>query len=162
MVWGISRDVVEDVYEVQVGDLEDNFDKPSHEVFGEIVKRWHDGDVTVPLPGGESLQDVFDRYLPAVDGIVSRYLADGSAETVYLVSHGAVIRLVAAKLAGISSEFAVANFLENTGSIELELVDGGWECRRWGSRVAPFVHDDGSINEADIASSVDDADDPMG
>lgn len=152
LVWGIDRDVLDGVYEVQVGDLEDRFDRRSHETFGEVVKRWHAGELTAQLPGGESLQDVYDRFLPAIDEVVRRYLSDGVDRDVYLVSHGAVIRLVAAKLAGIDSEFALANFLENTQSIELEYLDGGWECRRWGTRVAPFEH----------AGQADPATDPMG
>ncbi|GAB16846.1 putative 2,3-bisphosphoglycerate-dependent phosphoglycerate mutase [Gordonia effusa NBRC 100432] len=153
MVWGIEPQPLDGVYEVQVGDLEDNFDRASHDVFGEVVKRWHDGDLTAELPGGESLQDVYDRYLPAIDDVVARYLSDDADRDVYVVSHGAAIRLVAAKLAGIDSEFALANHLENTQSIELEYADGTWACRRWGTRVAPFAH------EANEGS--DDAD-PMG
>lgn len=140
-IWGIERDVLDGVQEVQVGELEDRFDRRSHETFGEVVKRWHDGELTAALPGGESLQDVYDRYLPAVDRLARRYFADDVERDVYLVSHGAVIRLVAAKLAGIDAEFAVSNFLENTQSIELEYRAGEWECHRWGTRVAPFEHD---------------------
>ncbi|MFW0789780.1 histidine phosphatase family protein [Gordonia sp. CPCC 205333] len=151
MVWEIEPQVLDGVYEVQVGDLEDNFDRASHEVFGEIVKRWHDGDLAAELPGGESLQNVYDRYLPAIDDVVTNYLSDAVDRDVYLVSHGAAIRLVAAKLAGIDSEFALANHLENTQSIELEYLDQSWVCRRWGTRVAPFAHEtEGNSDDADL------------
>lgn len=139
-IWGIDRQLLDGVYEVQVGDLEDNFDRASHEVFGATVKRWMEGEPDVELPGGESLQDLYDRYLPAIDGVAQRYLADGVQRDVYLVSHGAAIRLAAAKLAGIDAEFALANHLENTQSIELEYHSGTWICHRWGSRIAPFAH----------------------
>ncbi|NMO04363.1 histidine phosphatase family protein [Gordonia sp. TBRC 11910] len=138
MVWGIDRGLVDGVFEVQAGDLEDNFDRASHEVFAGTVKRWLDGEIDVAVPGGESLREVYDRYLAAIDGVAQQYFTDGADRDVYLVSHGAAIRLAAAKLAGIDADFAMRNHLENTQSIELEYAEGAWICRRWGTRVAPF------------------------
>ncbi|GAC70949.1 histidine phosphatase family protein [Gordonia soli] len=137
-VWGVEAGTVDGVHEVQVGDLEDRWDSDAHEVFRTVVDRWYGGEPDVEIPGGESLSQVRSRFLPVIDGLVRDHLSADDPPDVYLVSHGAAIRLVAAHLAGIDGEFAAATHLNNLGSIELDLVDGRWECRRWGAVFAPF------------------------
>ena len=137
-VWGADADIVPGVHEVQAGELEDRTDDEAHSVFREIIDRWYSGDPDAPIPGGESLTMVFERYLPAVTDLAQRYLSGPDARDVYLVSHGAAIRLVAAHLAGIDGRFAAATHLPNTGSVELEYTDGLWVPHRWGATRAPF------------------------
>ena len=106
------------------------------------MQRWHHGETAVPIPGGESLDDVVARYVPAIDDIVSRYLVGPDGRDVYVVSHGAAIRLVAARLAQLEPEFAARNYLLNTGSVELRVHPGAeqpWTAHRWGEHVAPFT-----------------------
>jgi probable phosphoglycerate mutase len=55
-----------------------------------------------------------------------------------VVSHGAVIRLVSAYLAGVPGDFAAHRQLENASAIELMPTDTGWQCVRWGVYVPPF------------------------
>ncbi|MGW0037935.1 histidine phosphatase family protein [Gordonia sp. NPDC003376] len=154
-VWDLDAAVVEGIHEVQAGDLEDRFDRDAHGVFRDVMHAWHDGDLDTRIPGGESLQMVYDRYLPAVDELAARYLRGPEQRDVVVVSHGAAIRLVAAHLAGIDGKFAAATHLPNTGSVELELTESGiWVCHRWGARRAPF----GTVDEPLV---VDD-DNPMG
>ena len=137
-VWGADADVVAGVHEVQAGELEDRTDDEAHGTFREILDRWYSGDPDAPIPGGESLTMVLERYLPVVTDLAQRYLSGPDARDVYLVSHGAAIRLVAAHLAGIDGKFAAATHLANTGSIELEYTDGLWVPQRWGATRAPF------------------------
>ncbi|ANY21645.1 MULTISPECIES: histidine phosphatase family protein [Gordonia] len=147
-VWDVETAPIDGVHEVQAGDLEDRTDRESYEVFQDIMHRWHDGDLDARIPGGESLAMVYDRYLPTVEDLADMYLTGPDQRDVFLVSHGAAIRLVAARLAGIDSRFAAATHLGNTGSIELEYSDGLWVCRRWGAATAPFeVVDEPLVDE---------------
>ncbi|WP_238420777.1 histidine phosphatase family protein [Gordonia sp. 'Campus'] len=147
-VWDVETAAVDGVHEVQAGDLEDHTDRESYEVFHGIMQRWHDGDLDARIPGGESLAMVYDRYLPTVEDLADMYLTGPDQRDVYLVSHGAAIRLIAARLSGIDSRFAAATHLGNTGSIELEYADGVWVCRRWGAKSAPFeVVDEPLVDE---------------
>jgi broad specificity phosphatase PhoE len=119
-----------------------------HEVFQDIMHRWHAGDLDARIPGGESLAMVYDRYLPTVEDLADMYLTGPDQRDVFLVSHGAAIRLIAARLAGIDSRFAAATHLGNTGSIELEYSDGIWVCTRWGAKTAPFeIADEPLVDE---------------
>ncbi|MEE4023976.1 histidine phosphatase family protein [Gordonia sp. PKS22-38] len=137
-VWDVEPAVTAGIHEVQVGELEDRFDDDAHGVFKEIVDRWHQGDLEARIPGGESLAMVYDRYLPVIEDLRSRHLQGTDQRDVYVVSHGAAIRLIAARLAGVDPSFAAGTHLRNTGTIELEFTDGGWHLHRWGAVTGPF------------------------
>ncbi|MHC3004863.1 histidine phosphatase family protein [Gordonia metallireducens] len=150
-VWDVHTEAVDGVHEVQAGELEDRSDRGAHDVFHDVMEKWHAGDLDVRIPGGESLAMVYDRYIPTVEDLARSYLTGTEPRDVFLVSHGAAIRLIAARLAGIDSRFAAATHLGNTGSIELEYSDGIWVCHRWGAETAPFERVDEPL-----------VDDPMG
>ncbi|MGC4933106.1 histidine phosphatase family protein [Gordonia sp. DT30] len=137
-VWEVDPEAVEGIHEVQAGELEDRSDDEAHGVFREVLDAWYGGAPQTRIPGGESLQMVYDRYLPAIDELAKRHLSGPDATDVVVVSHGAAIRLVAARLAGIDGKFAAATHLPNAGSVELEYRDGLWVCHRWGAIRAPF------------------------
>src|SRR5690606_7533100 len=120
--------------EVQVGELEDRTDEAAHDEFNAIYRRWHDGDLHLAMPGGESGHDVLDRYVPVLDRLRMRFLDDAAFHGgIVVVSHGAAIRLVAAVRAGVDSQFAIDHHLANTESVVLAPVtDGRWSCVRWG------------------------------
>lgn len=151
-VWSVQNQVLDGLYEVQVGDLEDHISKDAHDTFAQTVRSWFAGDTEVRIPGGESLDDVYGRYLPVVDEIADKFLSGPEATDVHLVSHGAAIRLVAAHLVGMPAEFALDHHLKNTGSIELSRTPDGWTCLQWGNELPPFHTDD----EPELAR------DPMG
>lgn len=138
-VWGVEPEVLDGLYEVQAGDLEDLSDDDAHEVFRTTLDRWYGGEPDIAVPGGESLTMLYERYLPVIDDLARRSLSGPDARDVYLVSHGAAIRLVAARLAGIDGKFAAATHLPNTGSIDLEYRDNRWVCHLWGATQAPFA-----------------------
>jgi broad specificity phosphatase PhoE len=92
------------------------------------------------MPGGESAQQVLDRYLPVVTQLRLRYLDDHAwPGDIVLVSHGAAIRLVAAVLAGVDGGFALEHHLANTECVVLSpITDDRWSCVQWGTKLPPF------------------------
>ena len=131
--WDLDTTPIDDVHEVQVGDLEGRSDRAAHEAFRDVVHAWHRGDLDARMPGGESLEMLRDRYVPVLDRLADENLRAPEPRDVFVVSHGAAIRLIAAHLAGVDPEFAMRNHLRNTDSVELELADDGWRLLRWGS-----------------------------
>ncbi|KOX32632.1 phosphoglycerate kinase [Saccharothrix sp. NRRL B-16348] len=126
---GLEVEVVDGVQEIFCGDLEGRHDREAFEVFIATVKQWAEGDLDVPLPGGESGRQVLDRYLAAVDGIAAKH-RDG--DTVVLVSHGGSLRMGALALArNVGPALAEAGLLPNTGRVVLERADNGWHCTSW-------------------------------
>jgi len=149
------------IHEVQVGDLENRNDDAAIDEFDAVYRRWFDGERDARLPGGESANQVLDRYLPVVTDLRSRYLDnDGWTSDIVVVSHGAAIRLTAALLAGVDSSFALEHHLANTESVILTPVtDGRWSCVQWGALLPPFdpVPDAAAVPDAAESSA-----DPMG
>jgi len=139
---GIRAESIDDVHEVQAGDLEGQSDDEAHRTFQRIYGSWHHGELDLAVPGGESGADVLARFLPVIEDLRDRYLVPSShAGDVLLVNHGAAMRLVARTLAGIAPPFSVTHRLDNTETIELvPREDGGWECVRWGRFEPPFEY----------------------
>ena len=63
---GVDTHEFEGIHEVQVGDLEDRNDDAAIEEFNAIYQRWHEGDLEVGMPGGETAR-TGARPLPAGD-----------------------------------------------------------------------------------------------
>ncbi|MBB4853857.1 putative phosphoglycerate mutase [Mycobacteroides chelonae] len=156
---GVQALQLDGLHEVQAGELEDHTGLDSFQIFDRTYERWHFGDFGARLPGGESAQDVFDRYLPVVADLRLRHLEnDASTGDVVVVSHGAAIRLVAATLAGVDPGFAVNRHLRNAEAVVLApITDGRWSCVHWGDAAAPFPHQEAASAE-ELAQSAD----PMG
>lgn len=156
---GVQPLEAEGLHEVQAGELEDRTDLEAFSIFDRTYERWHFGDLDARMPGGESAQDVFDRYLPVVADLRLRHLEnDASTGDIVIVSHGAAIRLVAAALAGVDPGFAVNRHLRNAEAVVLApITDGRWSCVHWGDAAAPFPH-----QEAASAEELAQSPDPMG
>lgn len=120
--------VLPGVHEVQLGELEGRTDADAHELFHHVYRTWHAGQLDRRLPGGESGTEVLDRYLADV----TRLRAAHPEGTVVLVSHGASMRLAAARLAGnLYGEFAEPHYMPNGRTIVLESDGAAWQCVRW-------------------------------
>jgi probable phosphoglycerate mutase len=134
---------LDDIYEVQVGDLEDRNDEAAVEQFDNIYRRWQLGDLDASMPGGESGRQVLDRIVPVLTKLRIHHLDDHDwQDDIVVVSHGAAIRLVAAALAGVDGLFAMDHHLANTESVVLSpITDGRWSCVQWGELAPPFYAD---------------------
>ncbi|MGO4444417.1 histidine phosphatase family protein [Mycobacterium sp. 2YAF39] len=157
---GVGTYELEGIHEVQVGQLEDRDDDAAIEEFNSIYQRWHQGDVDVPLPDGETARQVLTRYLPVVTQLRMRYLDDDAfSGDIVMVSHGAAIRLASAVLAGVDGNFALDHHLGNTEAVVLApITDGRWSCVQWGTLVPPFYPEADAHPVQDALESAD----PMG
>ena len=149
----------EGIHEVQVGELENRNDEAAMAEFTTVYQRWQQGELDVPMPGGESASQVLDRYLPVLTQLRLRYLDDHDwTHDIVVVSHGAAIRLVAAVLAGVDGGFAFDHHLPNAESVVLAPVtDGRWCCLHWAALTPPFYAE----LAIPVAEAVNPAD-PMG
>jgi probable phosphoglycerate mutase len=148
------------IHEVQVGDLENRNDDDAIAAFETVYQRWHEGDLDVPMPGGETGNDVLDRYVPVLTQLRLRHLDDDAWHgDIVVVSHGAAIRLVSAVLAGVDGGFALDHHLANTESVVLApITDGRWSCVQWSTLTPPFYPETDVHPVEDALSSAD----PMG
>lgn len=158
---GLGAVEIRGIHEVQVGALENRNDDDAIAEFNAIYDRWHRGELDVPLPGGETGNEVLDRYVPALTELRVRYLDDREfSGDIVVVSHGAAIRLAAAVLSGVEADFALDNHLDNAESVVLSpITDGRWSCLRWGTLTPPFYPDAAATPVLDAVHS---STDPMG
>lgn len=149
------------IHEVQVGILEGRSDNEAVAEFNATYERWHLGELDVALPGGETGYDVLDRYIPVLTELRLRYLDDADwTGDIVVVSHGAAIRLVAAALAGVDGNFALAKHLDNAESVVLApITDGRWSCVRWGGQGPPFYPE---AETSAVSDALRSSADPMG
>ena len=81
--------------------------------FKTVYQRWHEGELDVPMPGGET-GPPGARPVPAGAsrncGCATSTTTRGTGDIV-VVSHGAAIRLVSAVLAGVDGSFALDHHL---------------------------------------------------
>lgn len=123
--FGLPVQVLEGIEEIQVGSLEGRNDTEAYKTYLETVIRWAEGDLDVAFPdGGESGQQVLDRFLRAISSIRQ----DG---TVMVVTHGGAGRMGALALASNVPVELAENLLPNTGVVVLETEGDGWLCRSW-------------------------------
>jgi broad specificity phosphatase PhoE len=157
---GLDAHEFEGIHEVQVGDLEDRNDDDAIAEFETVYQRWHEGDLDVPMPGGETGNEVLDRYVPVLTQLRMRYLDNHAWHgDIVVVSHGAAIRLVSAVLAGVESSFVLDHHLANAESVVLApITDGRWSCVQWSTLTPPFYPEPDVHPVQDALSSAD----PMG
>ena len=157
---GLAPYEFEGIHEVQVGELEDRNDDAAITSFETVYQRWHEGDLDVPMPGGETGNQVLDRYLPVITQLRLRYLDDDAFDgDIVVVSHGAAIRLASAVLAGVDGSFVLDHHLANTESVVLSpITDGRWSCVQWGTLTPPFYPEPDVHPVEDALQSAD----PMG
>ncbi|WP_236790168.1 histidine phosphatase family protein [Amycolatopsis sp. GM8] len=121
--------VIDGVHEVSVGDLEGRGDMAALRAYAGTVRPWTRGDLSVAMPGGESGEQVRERYLAAIGELRAKHLDDPA---IALISHGGVIRLAAEWLSdNVRPELADQGLIPNTGIVELESSPEGWHCLTW-------------------------------
>lgn len=126
---GLDVQMVDGIHEVFVGDLEGRTDRDSLRRFADVFGSWASGDLDRPMPGGETGREAVDRFTTALAGLSVR---EG---TLVVVSHGAMLRLVAPLLAdNLDTLAGELSLLQNTARILLEedsAARGGWHCVEW-------------------------------
>ena len=132
--WPVPCEVVEGVHEVQAGEYEMRSDADAVLRYGAMLHDWLvSGDRRSGLPGGETADQVRQRVLPVVESLGDGLRSGAIRSDVVLVAHGTLIRLVAAFVSAVPSEWAFVNRIDNCGVVELSPTDTGWRCLRWGS-----------------------------
>lgn len=128
---GLETRIRDGIRELSAGDLEMRGDHEAAAVYMATAFAWSGGDTERRMPGGENGREALGRF----DAVVAEAAATG-AETVALVSHGAVIRMwVAARAVNVDVEYAASHPLGNTGVVILDgSPEEGWRALVWEGR----------------------------
>jgi probable phosphoglycerate mutase len=113
------------------GDLTSPSDLYGPAVYG-VIGAWIGGNTAAKLnlPNAESLDDVVARVIPAWEEIINQHKDEDGV--VVLVGHGVSTGYVLPYFArNVSTQFAFANSLKNTGIVELKLINDQPYVTRW-------------------------------
>lgn len=96
----------------------------------EVMGRWARGDIEAAPPGGESLVEVFHRFLPWAHTTIGRHAA--TPGTLAVVAHGGVLAAGLTQLfPNISPAFALSHMFDNTETATGQFIDGQLVCVDW-------------------------------
>jgi broad specificity phosphatase PhoE len=116
-VLGLEVQVLEELRELNVGDLEGRSDDEAWRIHDEIDAAWLTGGDGI-FPGGEDLPTALGRFGGALRTIVER-VGDGRA---VVVGHGGIMRIGAANLFREPPADPITDPIANASIIEMELV----------------------------------------
>ena len=136
----VPLEVVHGIHEVDAGDFEMRGDEEAHLTYSQALNGWLHGDPTAALPGGETYKDVLGRYQPTLDQIMDGHDLNDDRD-VAIVSHGAVIRIVATHATGVDPNFAFNTYLGNCRYVVLEPRGrsfGQWDVLHWTGSPLPW------------------------
>lgn len=126
---GVDVVVRKGLREFGVGDAAGTTGDP--DPFAETFAAWLDGDLTARIPGGESGEDVVERYTAVLDEISDAH----RGESVLVVSHGGVMCMA---LSAVARNLALSHSrdlpMPNCGVVALEGDADGWVARSWADR----------------------------
>ncbi len=126
---GVDVVVRKGLREFGVGDAAGTTGDP--DPFAETFAAWLDGDLAARIPGGESGEDVVERYTAVLDEIADAH----RGESVLVVSHGGVMCMA---LSAVARNLALTHSrdlpMPNCGVVALEGDADGWVARSWADR----------------------------
>jgi probable phosphoglycerate mutase len=129
---GIACQPSEALREFDVGILEGRSDEAAWQTFWELWEAWLvQGDYAWRIEGGESFNDVRQRFMPLLDRLVKEY--GKSPAHLLMVTHGGLIRsMLPLVLVNIDYSFVQNRPLHHTDVIITESTARGLVCRQWG------------------------------
>lgn len=116
LYWNVEHEILPELREISFGDMEGLSDAVIAERFADFKTEQNRMEKDLAYPGGECAADVVKRALPAL-----KQIAEGGEAHVAVVTHGGVIRSLAAYLIGmdLAKVRLIGSSLENCSITEL-------------------------------------------
>jgi 2,3-bisphosphoglycerate-dependent phosphoglycerate mutase len=123
---GLEPGVIAALHERRIGPLSGVSREDGWATYAEIKTRWIAGELEASHPGGESFADIRRRACPILENLAARH----RGETIVVVAHGVVIRVL---LTSLVTGFTPADF--DRIAIDFASVnDLGYDSRIWTAR----------------------------
>ncbi len=116
---------IDELREVNVGELDGRSDQPAWDVYNQTVAEWHQGKRQVRFPGGESLEEASQR----IEGFVAEVIGRHRGEDFVVVGHGEIFIAVLPRLLGLDGFLGM-----ETAAITVARCDDALllTCESWG------------------------------
>jgi alpha-ribazole phosphatase len=110
----VPLETLEALREIDFGDFEGRTYESIAAEFPEIYRQWMECPTKVRFPGGESFDDMWIRVTSAVKTLRARH----AVESIAIVTHGGVIRIILAEVLGMPRE-NIFRIAQRYGAINL-------------------------------------------
>ncbi len=125
---------IAELHERRIGPLSGQSREEGWSVYAESKARWIAGDLEYTHPGGESFADIRRRVVPIVETLAARHPGD----TIIVIAHGVVIRVI---LTSLVAGFQPADYDKiaiDFASVNVLVFDGeSWQAETLNQVVAP-------------------------
>jgi broad specificity phosphatase PhoE len=128
---GMPYETADGLREYDVGILEARpYDEAALALYWDVVTAWLERqDWDARIEGGESYNDIRDRFVPFIRGLERAY--GGTDTNVLLIGHGGTYRsMLPLLLSNVDNAFALANHFQYTTCVVAELCGSEWVCLR--------------------------------
>lgn len=130
--WGIDGSEDWGIREISAGDLEMATDQESVATYMFTIGAWMRGDLKLRMPGGETGEEVLERFDVTVSRVAEQV---GEKGTAVLVTHGAIIRFWAfMRGRGISFPLAATCPIPNACTTLLTGMPGSFNALTWANK----------------------------
>lgn len=120
---GLTVQTMADLGEIRMGQWEGLFAADIQDRFPELWKTWRSDPSTIQMPGGESLTQVADRAMKALDHI----LQDNQGRQVVAVTHDVIARIIVARSLNVGTSIYRRLEVANASLTTVEFFNG--TCR---------------------------------
>lgn len=108
----------EPLQEIGHGLWEGKFEHEIEAAYPGLLQQWQAAPATVQMPEGENLQQVWDRAIAGWEAIVAQYSGQESSQTILVVAHDAVNKVILCHAAGLGPE-AFWQFKQGNGAVSV-------------------------------------------
>lgn len=134
--FNLEVQVTKSLCEFDCGEMEGRSDAEAWKSHYAVSQRWQSGEKQSRITGGESLQDVLNRFLPFITGLSENHPAQSK---ILLVGHGGLYRHVLPELCkNITTLYSAGHELKNTDIVRVENWSDGWWCTQWAKDILPY------------------------
>jgi broad specificity phosphatase PhoE len=128
---GINYEVTEALREYDVGIWEGTSDRAGWQQYKEVAEEWLTGNWQARMDGGESFNDIRQRFVPLIEELKTKYSREDGA--ILLLGHGGTFRcMLPLILSNINANFVRQQPFSHTMVIIAELRGEELVCLRWG------------------------------
>ena len=149
----VSLAVTEGLWEISHGQWEGKFEHEIEADFPGMLENWQTKPVTVQMPDGENLQDVWERTVKAWREIVGQYSQQETPKTVLVVAHDAVNKSILCHVTGLGPE-AFWQFKQGNGAVSVIDYPDGVDSEPMLSAANITAHLSGSLFDTTAAGAL--------
>jgi phosphoserine phosphatase len=150
---GLTLHSVEDLREISHGEWEGLYETEIESNYPGMLEQWQSHPETVQMPGGENLEEVWQRSIAAWKQIVAAHSGSDAVQTVLVVAHDAVNKALLCHVLGLGPEF-FWRFKQGNGAVSVIDYPNGIDSAPVLTTANITIHLSGSVLDQTAAGAL--------